>query len=296
MNPPITHYQQQLHLQKAHFSPIEHEDAIVAIVYKVTMPNGEHHILKICSHANHYFREVYFLNHFADKVPVPYIIGQVAPEKNVHGAILMECLPGQLLSISTLTPDLAFECGSALARIHLERTSSYGDLIHPTHLSADPRPHFTAKFEEGLKECAKNLPEPLIEKCRHYYAQHIHLLTSVDGPCMIHRDFRPGNVFAEHGKLSGIIDWSAGRGGFAEEDFALLEFGQWAPYKDAFLAGYASVRKVPHYHHIMPLLQLSKAVATIGFTVREGTWNSKDAKLYQANRQFLESLFVSKDS
>ncbi|MFI5343037.1 MAG: hypothetical protein ACHQUC_02325 [Chlamydiales bacterium] len=37
----IEFYQERLNLQTASFSRIDHEDAMVAIVYKVTQPNGE---------------------------------------------------------------------------------------------------------------------------------------------------------------------------------------------------------------------------------------------------------------
>lgn len=40
-------YQHRFNLQNAVFSRIEHEDAIVAIVYKVSQANGKQYILKI---------------------------------------------------------------------------------------------------------------------------------------------------------------------------------------------------------------------------------------------------------
>jgi hypothetical protein len=43
---------------------------------------------------------------------------------------------------------------------------------------------------------------------------------------------------------------------------------------------------------MMPLLRLSKAIATIGFTVKRGTWDGRDAHLYQFNRRFLAELFA----
>ena len=78
-------------------------------------------------------------------------------------------------------------------------------------------------------------------------------------------------------KISGIIDWAGARGGFTEEDFCPLEFGEWSMninIKQSFLNGYASIRPVPDYHNVMPLLRLSRAIATIGFTVKNGTWNT----------------------
>jgi hypothetical protein len=71
-----------------------------------------------------------------------------------------------------------------------------------------------------------------------------------------------------------------------------MEHGEWpAPCKKAFLAGYASIRKVPDYNALMPLLRLSKAIATIGFTVKCGTWDNLHARIYQFNRRFLDAFF-----
>lgn len=293
MDDVISVYKERLQLKKAHFAYIDHDDAMVATVFKVTLENDDHLILKICSRTGDYLREAYFLNHLAGKLPVPCILQLIPPETNLHGAILMECLPGELLKIENFNDKLAYEIGSLLANMHLEHVKGYGDLTDPLSLSKDPRIPFTMKFEEGLEECANHLPIALLEKCRQYYDQHIDDLNTTDGPCIIHRDFRPGNLIIEHGKIQGIIDWSSARGGFAEEDFCPLEFGEWSTYssyKNSFLAGYASIRKVPDYHRILPLLRLSRAIGVIGFTVKRGTWQDKGAKIYQFNRQYLESF------
>lgn len=290
----ISLYKKRLHLQNATFSFIDHEDAIVAIVYKITQSNGPDLILKICTRANDYLREVYFLQHLAGKLPVPRILQIVPPETELHGAILMECLSGTLLKTTDFTNPLAYEIGVALARIHLNRVAGYGDLIQPQELSPDPRVHFTLKFEEGFEECSNHLPKVLLEECRNYYDTHINLLKSVDGPCIVHRDFRPGNLLVNEGKLQGIIDWSSGRGSFAEEDFCSVEHGEWlanSNNKKTFFAGYASIRLVPNYREIMPLLRLSKAFATIGYMVKIGTWENRNNRVYQFNRRFLDTFF-----
>lgn len=289
----ITLYKQRLNLQSATFSRINHDDAMVAIVYKVISSTGLPFILKISERAEDYFRDVYFLKHFAYSLPVPRIIQEVSPETGIHGAILMECLPGKLLKITDFTDPLAYEIGSLLAHIHHNRVTVYGDLTQPQDLRPDPRIHFTYKFEEGFAECSNHLPKLLLEQCRSYYDSHIHLLASVDGPCIIHRDFRPGNMIVYDGKLQGIIDWASGRASFAEEDFCPIEHGEWPMHgtcKKSFLAGYASIRPVPDYRFIMPLLRLSRAFATIGFMVKHGTWESSNTRLYHSNRRFLETF------
>ncbi len=294
MDDPIPFYRQYLQLQGATFSLIDHEDATVGIVYKVNQPDGQEFILKICTRPNDYLREVYFLEHLAGLLSIPRIQRVVPLETGSHGAILMECLKGKLLDLVDLTDALAYEIGVALARVHVNRTAGYGDLTKPSGLSPDPRIPFTLKFEEGFSECSYHLPKMLLDQCYRYYEAHVDLLTLVDGPCMIHRDFRPGNVMVYEGRLQGIIDWASGRASFAEEDFCPMEHGEWgslSTIKNAFLAGYASIRPVPNYTALMPFLRLSRALGTMGFMIKNGTWNSLHARVYRFNRQFLDTLF-----
>ena len=293
MNSLIELYQQHLKLEKAIFTLIDHEDAIVATVYKVTHV-GKQFVLKICSRDKDYFNELYFLKYFADKLPVPEIINFAEPKAGIHGAILMEYLDGSILKIADLTDSLAFQMGSLLAQIHLNRASGYGDLTKPNDLHTDPRFYFSQKFNEVINECNVNLPKDLIEKCKNYFDSHINLLQFVDGPCITHRDFRPGNIIAYNNKIQGIIDWSAGRASFSQEDFCRMEHGEWAvnpTSKKQFLAGYSSIRPVPDYNSMMPLLRMCKSLDIIGFTVKRETWNKNNSSLYQANKKFLETFF-----
>lgn len=199
--------------------------------------------------------------------------------------------------MADLTDELAYELGVLFARIHLNRASGYGDLIYPDTLTSDARSYFTPLFEEGLVECSKHLPVELLEKCREYFNEHINLLSSVDGPCMIHRDFRPGNVMVHNGKVSGIIDWETSRASFAQEDFRSIEHcWDWSSHpnsKKFFLAGYASIRPVPDYEATMPLLRLSRTLDVIGFTLKRGTWETSNARLYQEERRFLDTFFMN---
>lgn len=273
MENSVDYYSKRLGLEGATFTLVEHEHAMVAVVYKITQPDGTQYILKICPDERHYHREVLFLYLLAKRLPVPRVIGIVEPK-----GILMECIPGHVLQPSEVSEKLAFESGVLLARVHQNRCEGYGDLIK-LPLSPDPAPHFTAKFEEGLEECREHLPEELLDRCRSYYYKHVGLLATVDGPCITHRDFRPGNLMFDKGEIRAIIDWSSARGGFAEEDFCSLE----PEHKESFLEGYATIRPVPELASLMPLLQLSKAVACVGFTLRRGTWNNRDALFYQRN-------------
>lgn len=292
MNDQIELYSKLLGLQSARFSLIEHVDAMVAIVYRIYKSDGEELILKICDRVNDYLREVHFLKFFAGKIPVPRIVNIVEPKEGIHGAILMECLKGTLLQTHELSEELAIEIGQSLGTIHLAKLQGFGDPVQ-NDLSLDPRTYFTFKFEEGLNECLNHLSADLIEKCRLYHEKHINSLLTADGPCTVHRDFRPGNLIVDNNKLQGVIDWAGARASFAEEDLCSLEHGEWSnhlKYKKAILKGYESVRKIPDYNHLVPFLRLNRAIATMGFLLKRGIWNGANSSLYQYNLDFVKSL------
>ncbi len=291
-------YKQQLGLQSATFTHIDHADAIVAEVYKVAMPDNRHFILKICPRVDDYKRETLFLCQLKGSIPVPGVIAAVEPSNSHFGAILMEYVSGELLKDNDLSNNLAFEIGIALAHLHNNRTDGYGDLTKPKTLVREPNLYFNEKFQEELNECKGHLPENLIEKCSAYLDSCQSLLANVDGPCIVHRDFRPGNMIVSQNRLQSIIDWASARSGFAEQDFCLIEHFKWtscSKYKKILLDGYASIRPVQNYQSIMPLLQLGRALAVIGYTFKSKTWKSSNSGLYAFNRHFLDSFnFLAK--
>lgn len=295
MSDLFDYYKEQFGLENAIFSKIEHPEAIIATVYKVSMPNGKEYVLKICARDIHYYCEVYFLTYFSDTLPTPHLIKFIKPTSGLNGAILIEYLQGYLLNKENLTDSLARESGSLLAKIHLNKFKAYGDITQPNKLSNDAYSYFNNKFEEGLNECKNTLPNELLIQCRIFYKEQVKFLDFVDGPCITHRDYRPSNVIVSNDKVQGIIDWSSGRASFAEEDFYPLYFGKWTDndvLKKAFLEGYKSIRSVPLYENVMPLLGLNAAIAKLGFTFRSGTWKTRNAGLYQKERQFLEKLIT----
>ncbi len=167
------------------------------------------------------------------------------------------------------------------------------EIIQSNDLSLDPSYYCSLKFKEELDECGQHLPESILDHCRHYYTANANHLSYVDGPCITHRDFRPGNVIINQRNVQGVIDWAGARAGFAEEDFSSLALGEWSTQeeiKKTFLEGYSSIRTVPNYDKIMPFLQLSRAIAIVGFTLKSGTWKTSNAKLFHQNFKLLKNI------
>ena len=290
-------YQKLLNLGRdIKFIKIDHEDTIVAQVYKIERPAKDPLILKICPSFDHYRSEVYFLKYFLQKIPVPNIISSVEPTKENHGVVLMEYLTGQLLNPELITKDLAFEIGQCLATIHANKAPEFGYINKKLIMGKSTR-YFKEKFLEGIDESKNHLSEALIDKCYNYFNTLEYLIEKGDGPCIVHRDFRPGNIIVENNQLKGIIDWSSARFGFSEEDFCSAQYTEWKNfngYKKYFMEGYSNIRRIPNYSPLMPLLQLSRAIAIVGFTIKRGTWNTSNSKLYQSKKNFIKNFFQEK--
>ncbi|CRX37607.1 phosphotransferase family protein [Estrella lausannensis] len=299
MDSLISHFRPRLNIPDASFTLIEHDNAMVALVYLVAGEGGQQFILKISPKAEDYKREKLLLNHFSGIIPVPRLFKELEPFDSYPGALLMERIPGTLLTNKTLSEEIAFEAGAILAKIHLFRIHGFGDPVNPETLSLDPKDYFAKKFEEGLSECTGNLSESLLKKCRIYFQEQLPLLDSADGPCIAHRDFRPANILTDGNKITGVIDWAGGRSGFAEEDFCPIEDGSWGMDEkqlQAFRRGYKTVRPLPATDKTLSLMQLSKAIATVGFTVKKGTWNTKNKGTYLRYLRWIELFFLHENN
>jgi aminoglycoside phosphotransferase (APT) family kinase protein len=273
-------YLEQFGIKDATVSRIVHNSAMVAAVYKIEQQDHEPLILKICDLPRHCYRERAALEllagvfQSAPSRPVPRLIGAIPPDGERNGAILMEFIPGTILSGQTLTEDMAYELGGILARVHSMRSEK---------IEETPLQYFSRKFEENSAECAQHLSQSLIQKCRDYFDAHVDLLRTADGPCMVHGDFHPGNIIINDGVIAGIIDWASTHDGFAQEDLSRIEYAGWNmsdEVQNAFLKGYRTIRSVPDYHTVLPLFRLSKRLDIIGFIVRTGSWNAQYANLY----------------
>jgi Ser/Thr protein kinase RdoA (MazF antagonist) len=299
-------YREKLNLPDAHFEKIEHEQALVAIVYKVTLPDGTAYILKISPKEIHYQRELWGLQIFANILPVAKVIQTVPPSLGVYGAILMEILPGSLVTEQNLTQDVAVQLGAMLAKIHQVRTSGYGEIVQPETWILDPVQYVESNLIKRSAGCRPLVSQKLLDQVENYFEHHKELLKSVDGPCAVHWDFRAGNILIDHDRVGGILDWAGARSSFAQDDFVRFFHNGWpspcsvnpaensampCAYAQAFLQGYASIRPVPKFGEMMPLLRMSTTLNTMDYLIKVGTAQGKDAWLFDYNHNFLKEFF-----
>ncbi len=205
----------------------------------------------------------------------------------------MECLPGDVLNFFTFTHEMAFKMGELLAQLHEIRTENYGDLIIPDQKS-DPIKEMWNYINESVSECKDVVSSSLLDSCLKFLEKNMVKPEDFDGPCIVHRDYKPGNVVAYQNNITGLIDWESSKSSFAEEDFARMDNIIWdrdLSSKKPFLDGYSSVRKLPNIEEVMPLLRVSKCLGAIGFTIARKTWQTRDKDIYKRNLSFLMTFF-----
>ncbi|WP_432201973.1 phosphotransferase [Erythrobacter sp. W53] len=154
-------------------------------------------------------------------VRAPEVILELDPRDGIGSGFVMRALPGTpdpraILAMETpeaLLGDLAVD----LAKIHALDEVGLPDAI-PTLDYAEGVAVLRAQFEEaggdrpiialGLKWLMDNLPAPI-------------------SPVLNHGDYRLGNILAEDGRLTGVLDWELAHFGDPHEDLAFGCMAVW---------------------------------------------------------------------
>jgi aminoglycoside phosphotransferase (APT) family kinase protein len=154
-------------------------------------------------------------------VTAPRVVAELEPEDGIGSGFVMQALPGtpnpkeilEFEGVDALLKDAARD----LARIHSLKPEDLPDAV----LVMDYRQAIVdlkAQFEEaggdrpiialGLKWMDDNCPDPCV-------------------PVLIHGDYRMGNLLAEPGKLTGVLDWELAHFGDPHEDLAFGCMAVW---------------------------------------------------------------------
>jgi Ser/Thr protein kinase RdoA (MazF antagonist) len=196
--------------------------------------------------------------------------------------------------MTALTEALIFAMGEYLGKLHNISIDSYQDFAKPDQPIANPLLILEQYFQESMEECKIIVSSELLKQSEQNFKRFLPDLNDFDGPNIVHRDYRPGNVLMDDKDIVGIIDFENAMASFAQDDFSRMEMLVWPTYptlKESFLQGYKQVRRLPNLE-FLPLLKMCKLLGAIGFTIARGTWNNKYSHIYNNNLKLLVQLLA----
>lgn len=183
-------------------------------------------------------------------VPSPEILRVFEPGDELGAGFLMEWLDGETLgarivrgdALAALRPQLARQCGAALARIHAIDTAPFKDALPLRTPEQLVRETWQQYQSHGT-------PQPMIDFTARWLLDH---LPPPVTPRLVHGDFRNGNLMIAPGRgITGVLDWELAHLGDPLRDLGWLctaswRFGGELPVGgfgtlDDLLEGYAAV-------------------------------------------------------
>lgn len=159
-------------------------------------------------------------------VPVPNVVCELAQKHELGEGYLMEWLEGETLGhrivklpeLADVRSTLAYECGQTLAKIHA--------ISVPSTLRRELQ---CVSAEVLVRETwdayiALNTPQPMIDFTAQWLLTH--LPTTVT-PCLVHGDFRNGNLMVSKSGVRAVLDWELCHMGDPMRDLGWLCVNSW---------------------------------------------------------------------
>jgi len=154
-------------------------------------------------------------------VTAPRVVAELEPEDGIGSGFVMQALPGTANPKEVLglghADKLLKQAARDLARIHSIKRGQVPDAV-PVMDCREAIAELKAQFEEaggdrpiialGLKWMEDNCPGPC-------------------DPVLVHGDYRMGNLLAEPGTLTGVLDWELAHFGDPHEDLAFGCMAVW---------------------------------------------------------------------
>jgi aminoglycoside phosphotransferase (APT) family kinase protein len=248
-----------------------------SIVRILILENQETLILKIPFSGRKFSREKNVLQRLQGQLPIPKTIDYRNPDDDKPGLFLLSFLPGNPIK-GNITPELAFKLGELLAKLHSIRLDTFGDLFRADSVSTSDWWTFCdSAFQDRKPICRQVIPQELFGKVLQKYDDLCADLPPPDGPCIVHNDYRPGNVLVQNCDVIGLIDFESTNSGSADRDFIKIKQEVWDVFpgtKHAFLKGYASIRPVPNLEKTMPLYEFYNAFGGVAWCVIRNQTNT----------------------
>ena len=160
-------------------------------------------------------------------VPEPEVYAVLEPADELGDGFIMQWLEGEALgarivrgeAFASVRPNLAFECGQILARIHAIDLKKTGldKLLDPM----DP-----AAFVDQTWERYKlfNTPQPMIDYAGRWLKKH---LPKNPRSTLVHNDFRNGNFMVGERGVVAVLDWEVAHIGDPMRDLGWICTNSW---------------------------------------------------------------------
>jgi len=251
-------------LEKLKVNSIAHsrikDESFASEVYSIQTDSDEF-VLKFSHSEVKFWREFKTLEFLAGKIPVPEILQVLNPEDKMPGAIFMKRIEGKPIAPPNITPQVTKECGNLLAQLHkisfsdVGCFSSSGFEKYPFSSWWDYRKDLL--FEKWTKVIETKVEPELIQKAKSVF-QDFYKKFSDDRICLVHCDYRPGNLLLHSDHVNGIIDFESSRSGDRAYDF--IKFfdvigGELELWK-SFLSGYSEIDQIPDLENLIPYYEL----------------------------------------
>lgn len=249
-------------------------------VYKLNLANRTNVYVKIPFNRDKLYREYRILQRLHQVISVPNVLDFWEGNEQITGALLLSEISGGSCQ-GSLSEQLSFQIGVNHAKLHEIRTSGYGveyadgfrNLEHN-----DWRHYIKQNFEKLKEDCIEILNAKLFEQCIVYFNEAFSDLPEPDGPCLVHMDFRPGNILVDNDKVTGIIDFESARGGSSEVDFTKLNryFWQSNPLsKRGYINGYSTIRPLIDLTRVLPFYDFYDAFSAVVWCKKRGLEKNK---------------------
>jgi aminoglycoside phosphotransferase (APT) family kinase protein len=158
-------------------------------------------------------------------VPVPAVACVLQPAQGVGEGFIMQRIQGETLGrrivgdaqLAGARERLAWQCGQALARIHRIAPDGLPTLRRAP--AAVELAHYEAKYR------SHGLHKPVFELALHWLRSH----APAEPPalCLVHGDFRNGNLMVGADGLRAVLDWELAHLGDPMEDLGWLCVNSW---------------------------------------------------------------------
>lgn len=262
-------------------------------VYKLTLTNRENVYVKIPYNKDKLFREYQMLETFNGVIPVPKVLDFWDGDDITTGALLLSAIEGMPCT-EEIDEKLSFQIGVYHAMIHEVKPLGYGYHVTDGFKFLDQnnwRLHIKSNFEKWKEPCKEILDPKLFERCILHFDGVFSALPEPDGPCVVHMDFRPGNILINDNKVVGIIDFESARGGSSEIDFTKINRYIWQvdpKTKLPYVEGYQTIRPMLNLEIVLPFYNFYDAFSAVVWCKNRGI---------EKNQAFLqESIAVLQNS